>query len=186
MQVKAASAPRLGPAVWVVTRRPLPLAALAAAAAAAGKVVVAAADILAVAAATATTDAGGGGGSYVDGSASSVTMTAGANGSTTLAGDGVVATALDGFININGTLFSYTGSIQDWIAPLSGGYAFIVDGAQGGQGSADVGGYGTEVTGTVFLTAGESSRSWSVAAARAAIAVASPAEAAVAARSCPC
>jgi len=101
------------------------------------------------------TAAGGGGGSYVDPSVSSVVMTGGANGSTTVAGDGVVATGLNGFINVNGTLFLYTGSSVDWTAPTSGDYAFVVDGAQGGQGDANYGGYGAEVTGNVFLTAGD-------------------------------
>jgi hypothetical protein len=82
-------------------------------------------------------------------------MTAGANGSPTVAGNNVVVTGNNGFITINGTLFSYTGSIFDWIAPTTGTYSFVVDGAQGGQGNADYGGYGAEVTGNVFLTAGD-------------------------------
>lgn len=101
------------------------------------------------------TAAGGGGGSYVAPSVSAVTMTAGANGSTALDPSSLGLTGLNGFIEINGTLFSYSGSIVDWIAPTSGVYSFIVDGAQGGMGASDYGGYGAEVTGNVFLTAGD-------------------------------
>ncbi|MCS0584794.1 PEP-CTERM sorting domain-containing protein [Massilia pinisoli] len=34
-------------------------------------------------------------------------------------------------------------------------YSFVVDGAQGGQGDADSGGYGAELSGMLALTAGE-------------------------------
>jgi hypothetical protein len=99
--------------------------------------------------------AGGGGGSYYDPAATLVTLTSGTNGSTVVNGNGVVSTGLNGFIEINGILFSYTGSIVDWTAPTTGIYAFIVDGAQGGQGDANYGGYGAEVKGDYSLTAGE-------------------------------
>lgn len=101
------------------------------------------------------TAAGGGGGSYVDPSVIGVVMNGGANGTNVLAGSGVVSTGSNGFIEINGILYSYTGAVVDWIAPSSGLYSFIVDGAQGGQGDSDPGGFGTDVEGSVFLTGGE-------------------------------
>jgi hypothetical protein len=82
-------------------------------------------------------------------------MTAGVNGNPTIAGDGVPSTGNNGFITINGTLFSYTGSEILWSAPTTGIYSFVVDGAQGGQGDADAGGYGAELSGLLSLTAGE-------------------------------
>jgi hypothetical protein len=82
-------------------------------------------------------------------------ITAGVNGSATVAGDGVPSTGNNGFIKINGILFSYTGSEILWTAPTTDTYSFDVDGAQGGQGENDPGGYGAELTGMLALTAGQ-------------------------------
>ncbi len=100
------------------------------------------------------TAAGGGGGSFIAAAVSGATATAGVNGNATLAGSGVVSTGANGFVVINGNTFSYTGAPVDYVAPTSGTYTFVVDGAQGGQGEQDLGGYGAELTGSLFLAAG--------------------------------
>ncbi len=72
----------------------------------------------------------------------------------------------DGFIAIDGIMYLYTGSIVDWIAPTTGTYSFVVDGAQGGQEAyvytitgyttgAAYGGWGAEIKGDLYLTQGE-------------------------------
>lgn len=57
------------------------------------------------------------------------------------------------------TLFSYTGSLQTYTVTTTGTYSFTVYGAAGGPGFTSTGGfiaggYGTEVTGDITLTAG--------------------------------
>ena len=101
------------------------------------------------------TAAGGGGGSYVDGSVTNVGGTVGANGSTALDPSSLGLTGSNGFIDIGGTMFTYTGSVVGWTATTSGVYSFVVDGGQGGMGNNTYGGYGAEVTGDVFVSAGE-------------------------------
>ena len=100
------------------------------------------------------TDGGGGGGSFVSGLVTAATATSGANGSMFLAASGTPSNGQNGFIDIGSTVFSYTGSVQTFVVSTSGEYSVVVDGAQGGQGASNVGGYGAEVTGDLYLTSG--------------------------------
>jgi len=98
---------------------------------------------------------GGGGGSFADGAAQSLTIIAGANGSHTLSGNGVQARGSDGSISIGGTVFGFTGGEQSFTTGTAGFYDFIIMGAQGGQGNADLGGFGASLTASYFLNANE-------------------------------
>jgi hypothetical protein len=103
---------------------------------------------------------GGGGGSYIN--ADLVTRalgTSGANGSPSQGTSG-----LDGYVLVDGFRYYYSGQVFDWVATATANYSFFVDGAQGGGGkeydsdnnlyATSAGGYGAQVSGTVFLTAG--------------------------------
>jgi hypothetical protein len=58
----------------------------------------------------------------------------------------------------NAETFAFTGKAQTFTATVSGEYAVEVLGASGGNGTLGVGGLGAEVSGDVFLTAGEDLR----------------------------
>jgi hypothetical protein len=51
-------------------------------------------------------------------------------------------------------MFSYTGSVVDYIVPTTAIYDIVAAGAQGGGGQNDSGGYGALASGDVALTAG--------------------------------
>ena len=51
--------------------------------------------------------------------------------------------------------FIFTGGVQSFTVPISGEYALDVFGASGGASANAVGGLGAEVSGDIFLTAGE-------------------------------
>jgi hypothetical protein len=94
---------------------------------------------------------GGGGGSYVDPAFTNVVSHAGANGNP------ASRAPSSGSVDINSTVFSYTGSIVDYIVPATGDYDIVAYGAQGG-GYTDVpvvlGGNGAEIGGDVNLLKG--------------------------------
>ncbi|XHS80160.1 hypothetical protein ACFJGW_09325 [Burkholderiaceae bacterium UC74_6] len=98
---------------------------------------------------------GGGGGSFADGAAQGLTITGGANGSSTFYADSVLGRGADGSISIGGTLFNFTGGEQTFTAAVAGFYDFVVMGAQGGQGDADLGGYGTSLVASYYLNVNE-------------------------------
>ncbi len=55
----------------------------------------------------------------------------------------------------NGSIFSYSGSIETYVVPTTGTYDISVSGAQGGAGvMGNTGGLGALVSGDVFLTTG--------------------------------
>jgi hypothetical protein len=62
----------------------------------------------------------------------------------------------DGEVEIGAVVFSYTGSIQNYIVPSTGMYEVQVWGAQGGSGlsGGDIGGYGAYLNAVFDLTAG--------------------------------
>ncbi|HZZ25073.1 MAG TPA: PEP-CTERM sorting domain-containing protein [Roseiarcus sp.] len=97
------------------------------------------------------TDPGGGGGSFISSAFSGVSGTPGENG---VPNDGLSGEA--GFVEIDSTIFSFTGSIQNFIVPTTGTYSISAAGGQGGSGevSAGNGGFGAELSGDIFLTAG--------------------------------
>ena len=87
---------------------------------------------------------GGGGGSYVD-------------ASLTFGGSAPGVQSGYGLVDISGAsafTFSYTGSVQDYIVPLSGYYTITAAGAEGGDGGAGHGGPGAEARGSGFFAAG--------------------------------
>jgi len=98
------------------------------------------------------TAGGGGGGSYLSPSGSLVTATPGVNGTP----NGSGGAGLNGEVEIDGIVFSYTGSIQDYVIPTTGTYSIEAWGAQGGSGNtdADIGGYGAYLDAVFSLTAG--------------------------------
>jgi Glycine rich protein/PEP-CTERM motif len=98
------------------------------------------------------TAGGGGGGSYVSPSGTLVTATAGVNG----VANGSGGAGANGEVEIGSVVFSYTGSIQNYIIPTTGVYEIQAWGAQGGSGatSGDIGGYGAYVDALFDLTAG--------------------------------
>ncbi len=84
---------------------------------------------------------GGGGGSYYDVSATNPITTVGNTG--------------NGSVTIS-PVFSCTGSVQTFTAPVAGSYHIVAYGAQGGIGIAgEYGGKGAEIGGDFLLTAGE-------------------------------
>ena len=97
---------------------------------------------------------GGGGGSFV---APAVTGAGIAPGSNGVNNAGNQAPGQNGFVYIGATLFSYSGSIVDYVIPATGDYYILAAGAQGGNGHNLVdsyGGYGAVVSGNIDLLAG--------------------------------
>ncbi len=98
-------------------------------------------------------DGGGGGGSYVDPAATLLSAIPGFNGVND--SDGGTMVGNNGYLTINGALFSYTGALQSWVVPLTGLYDIVAVGAQGGGSEAGaIGGYGAGIEALDFLTAG--------------------------------
>jgi hypothetical protein len=92
----------------------------------------------------------GGGGSYIGATFTNIVSQPGSLGV-----EGVPS--IDGSVEIDGTVFGFTGSIADYIAPATGVYDIVAEGAQGGsQTSAflNPGGAGAEVGGDVWLPVG--------------------------------
>jgi hypothetical protein len=94
--------------------------------------------------------AGGGGGSFIDPSLMGATLLGGSNGTADLAG----ATGLDGFVSIDSLVFSFSGSMVEYTIPATAVYDIVAAGAQGGGGQDDSGGFGTQVSGNIMLSAG--------------------------------
>ncbi len=102
---------------------------------------------------------GGGGGSYLAPSLTGVSMLGGVNGTP----DGDTLPGSNGYVMIDSTLFSYTGTVVYYTIPASAVYDIVAAGAQGGGGTGSddeggpggaSGGYGAQVGGDIYLVAG--------------------------------
>jgi len=108
-----------------------------------------------------------GGGSYAIGGTATLTATASNGWAFTDWNDGstnnpytitVPATDITYTANFaqttNNISFQYTNSVQQYTVPVSGNYYILAGGAQGGSGEVSLGGPGTEIEGSIYLTAG--------------------------------
>lgn len=95
---------------------------------------------------------GGGGGSYVSPLGTLVTAAAGVNG----VDNGLGRAGANGEVEIDGIVFNYTGTIQNYVVPTTGVYDIQAWGAQGGSAAfpIDIGGYGAYIDADFYLTAG--------------------------------
>jgi hypothetical protein len=75
----------------------------------------------------------------------------GANGTTD--SNGVACD--NGYVEIDGVTYAYTGAIEYWIVPATAVCDITAAGAQGGGGSDVSGGYGASAGGDILLEAGE-------------------------------
>jgi fibronectin-binding autotransporter adhesin len=95
-------------------------------------------------------ESGGGGGSYVSADFVDPSLVAGSLGQFDVP-------SVDGWVEINGTVIGFTGTIAEYVVPATGLYDILAEGAQGGAsrtGFQNPGGLGAEVGGDIELTEG--------------------------------